>query len=309
MTIDVIIPLYKPGRELFSLLDALERQTVSVNNIILMNTERQYLTELISEEELVKSYPKVRIFHLSKEEFDHGATRRAGVEHSEAEVFVMMTQDAIPADEHLLEQLTSHLRENVACAYARQLPREDCSVEECFTRSFNYPEQSRIKSEEDLQELGIKTFFCSDVCAAYRREIYDVLGGFVKRAIFNEDMIYAATVIRSGYAIAYEAGAEVFHSHNYTNGQQFHRNFDLGVSQAEHPDIFASVASEAEGKKLVFTTTKYLWKKHMPGRIFYFYIQCACKYAGYFLGKHYRNLPKKWILAMTSNREYWKGIS
>lgn len=192
MTVDVIIPLYKPGRELFSLLDALERQTVPVNKIILMNTERQYLADLTTEEELVKKYPNVQLFHLPKEEFDHGATRRVGVEHSDADIFVMMTQDAIPADEQLLEQLTSHLREDVACAYARQLPREDCSVEECFTRSFNYPEQSRIKSENDLRELGIKTYFCSNVCAAYRREIYDTLGGFVKRAIFNEDMIYAA---------------------------------------------------------------------------------------------------------------------
>lgn len=40
MTLDVIIPLYNPGSELFELLDALERQTVSVQNIILMNTEK-----------------------------------------------------------------------------------------------------------------------------------------------------------------------------------------------------------------------------------------------------------------------------
>ena len=28
MKVDVIIPVYRPGKELFSLLDALERQTV-----------------------------------------------------------------------------------------------------------------------------------------------------------------------------------------------------------------------------------------------------------------------------------------
>lgn len=306
MTIDVIVPLYRPGKNLFVLLDALGKQTVSVQNIILMNTEKKYLQELISDEELVRKYPNVKIFHLAKEEFDHGATRCAGVEHSSADVFVMMTQDALPADTVLLEKLTAHLQGNVASAYARQLPKADCSVEERFTRSFNYPETSRIKSAADLKELGIKAFFCSNVCAAYRREIYDRLGGFVKKAIFNEDMIYASGVIKNGYQIAYEADAQVVHSHNYTNMQQLRRNFDLGVSQADYPEVFAGVPSESEGMKLVKTTTAYLWKKRKVLRILYFYMQCACKYMGYFLGKHYKKLPTKWIMALTSNREFWK---
>ena len=193
------------------------------------------------------------------------------------------------------------------CAfYARQLPREDCAPVECYTREFNYPAQSRIKSAEDLKTLGIKTFFCSNVCAAYRRDIYEELGGFVKHTIFNEDMIYAAKAVEAGYAIAYAADARVVHSHNYTNGQQFHRNFDLGVSQAEHPEVFAAYPSESEGKRMVKDVTAYLRDHHMSGRLPHFYIQCACKYAGYLLGKNYRRLPGKWVLAFTSNKEYWK---
>lgn len=70
----------------------------------------------------------------------------------------MMTQDAMPADDNLIEQLTEPLRDQVAVSYARQLPREDCAPVECYTREFNYPAQSRIKSAEDLKTLGIKTF-------------------------------------------------------------------------------------------------------------------------------------------------------
>lgn len=306
MSIDVIIPLYKPGEELFSLLEALNRQTIPVQNIILMNTEEQYFTRLISEEALAEQYPNVKVFHLTKKEFDHGRTRHLGVQKSTAEIFVMMTQDALPADEVLLERLTAHLEDDVAVAYARQLPKEDCSPEEQISRAFNYPGQSRIKSAADLENMGIKTFFCSNVCAAYRRDIYDKLGGFVQRAIFNEDMIFAAGVIKSGLRIAYEAEARVYHSHNYTNLQQLHRNFDLGVSQAEHPEVFADVPSESEGMKLVKNTTKYLREHHKLWRIPHFYMQCACKYAGYLLGKQYRRLPEGMILRLTSNREYWQ---
>lgn len=54
-------------------------------------------------------------------------------------------------------------------------------------------------------------------------------------------MIYAAKAVEAGYSVAYAADAQVVHSHNYTNGQQFHRNFDLGVSQAEHPEILQHI--------------------------------------------------------------------
>ncbi|MBE5883456.1 MAG: glycosyltransferase family 2 protein [Lachnospiraceae bacterium] len=305
MNIDVIIPLYKPGKELFQLLDSLNEQSVPIQNIILMNTEEKYFQQLVYGSKFSEKYKNVKVYHLSKREFDHGKTRHMGVQRSRADVFVMMTQDAMPADSFLIEKLTQHLSDDVAVSYAMQLPTKDCSIVERYTRSFNYPQASCIKSAEDIPRLGIKTFFCSNVCAAYRRELYEELGGFIRHTIFNEDMIYAAGAIEAGYKIAYEAEAKVIHSHNYTHRQQFHRNFDLGVSQADHPEIFAGVPSESEGMKLVKRTTAYLKEKHRLDKVPYFYVQCACKYAGYLLGKHYRKLPKSWILAFTSNKEYW----
>ncbi len=317
MDIDVIIPLYKPDKTLFTLLDCLKSQTLPIRRIILLNTEEKYFERLIYGNRILEKYKNLEVFHISKREFDHGATRRLGVKKSQSEIFVMMTQDAIPKDNMLLEKLTKHLREavengeneenegQVAVAYARQLPRADSGVLERFSRVFNYPPQSALKSANNLQALGIKTFFCSNVCAAYRRDIYEKLGGFVKHAIFNEDMLYAAEAVKAGYCIAYEAEAKVIHSHNYTNGQQLRRNFDLGVSQAQHPEVFQGVSSESEGKKLVKVISSYLWKKHRRGQLPYFYSQCFCKYLGYLLGKHYRMLPRWLILKLTSNKEYW----
>ena len=305
MTIDVIIPIYKPGKELFTLLDRLNNQTLPVNRIILMNTEEKYFELLTYGTVFPDKYKNVKVYHLSKREFDHGKTRHMGVLKTEADVFVMMTQDALPADEYLLECLTRHLTGEVAAVYARQLATGNSSVLEHVTREFNYPAQSVEKSAADLERLGIKTYFCSNVCAAYRRDIYDKQGGFIRRAIFNEDMIYAAGLIKAGYHIVYEAEAKVYHSHNYTNLQQLRRNFDLGVSQAEHPEVFAGLSSESEGKKLVKTATDYLKKNHKAGKLPYFYTQCAFKYLGYLLGRHYKMLPRKLILKLTMNKEYW----
>ena len=116
-----------------------------------------------------------------------------------------------------------------------------------MTRVYNYPGESCIKSIDDTERLGIKTYFCSDVCAMYRKSVYNKLGGFVRKTIFNEDMIMASKVINSGYNVAYCASARVIHSHSYTCIQQFKRNFDLGVSQKQYHEVFESVSSEKEG--------------------------------------------------------------
>jgi rhamnosyltransferase len=228
-----------------------------------------------------------------------------GVTKSDAEVFIMMTQDAEPVDDQLVEHLISCLEKNVAAAYARQIPVEGCSVGEKYMRQFNYPAASRTKTEADLEELGVKTFFCSNVCAAYRRDIYDELGGFPRHTIFNEDMIYAFRAIKAGYGIVYNAQALVIHSHDYTAKQQFHRNFDLGVSQADYPEVFADYPSVGEGKKMVRETAAYLKKQNRYSDVIKLYTQSAARFAGYFFGKRYSKLPRKVVLAMTMNKEYW----
>ena len=300
--VDVIIPVYHPGKEFSVLLERLTEQTAVIHRIIAMNTEENYWNK-----ELEQKYPLLEVHHLKKSEFDHGGTRAWAAELSDAEIMVFMTQDAVPADRNLIENLVKALEKEkmIAAAYARQLPNEMCSFAERYTRSFNYPEKSYVGTQRDLSLYGIKTFFCSNVCAAYKKEIYQELGGFVRKTIFNEDMIYAGKLIQMGYGIAYAADAKVIHSHNYSCMQQFHRNFDLGVSQAEHPEIFAGVPSEGEGIKLVKKTINYLIQKRkiwlIPGVI----LQSGCKYAGYLSGKNYRKLPRKMILWCTMNREYW----
>ncbi len=305
--IDIIIPVYKPDQKFLALVDKLEHQTVAVNKIIIMNTERQYFDRLVKGTSFFEKYQNVCVINLKKEDFDHGLTRRQGVEQSDAQVFVMMTMDAMPVDGDLVEKLTAPLEKgDVAVSYGRQMAGKNSGEIERYTRKFNYPGKGCEKSAKDVEKLGIKAFFCSNVCAAYRRDIYDRLGGFVSRTIFNEDMIYAAGAIKAGYKIVYAADAKVVHCHNYTYRQQFRRNFDLGVSQADHPEVFAAVSSEGKGAALIRKTTVHLWKSGKKRLIPGLYISSCFKYAGYLLGKHYKGLPKCLVLKCTMSEEYWK---
>ena len=301
--VDVIIPTYKPGEEFEKVLERLEKQEYPINKIMIMNTEEKFWNRKWEEK-----FSGLGVHHIKKQEFDHGGTRKKAAQLSKGEVMVFMTQDAMPKNAGLIGNLVRPLLKDAdtGAAYARQLPGKNCSFLECYTREFNYPAYSSRKTKKDIPRLGIKTYFCSNVCAAYKKDIYEQLGGFVERTIFNEDMILAGKMIQNGYGIFYAADAEVIHSHNYTGMQQFHRNFDLGVSQAEYPEIFQGLPSEGEGIRLVAGSAKYLLKKGkfwlLPSLIF----QSGCKFLGYRAGKGYKRLPRRWILRCTMNPDYWR---
>ena len=303
MEVDVLIPVYRPDGKLTELLQRLKMQNYPIHRVILMNTEEKHFPA-----ELTGIWDRVEVYHLAKEEFDHGGTRDRGVRMSTADLVVCMTQDAMPADETLIEELVKPFDDpEVWAAYARQLPNEDCREVEKYTRSFNYPEQSMVKTKEDLDRLGIKTFFCSNVCAAWRREKYLELGGFVKHTIFNEDMILAGTMIKQGGKIAYCAKAKVIHSHNYSAFQQFHRNFDLAVSQTMYPEVFGGIRSESEGIKLVKKSLSYCIKIGKPWLMIQVVTQSAGKLLGYKMGQRYRSLPMWLILRCTMSPSFWRG--
>ncbi len=306
LTVDVIIPVYRPGDRFDCLLKMLSKQSYPISRIIIMNTDESYWPKGNYD-----NIPELEVNHIRKRDFDHGATRNRAASYSTADIMVFMTDDAVPDDEELIGNLVSAFTktgphgETVAIAYARQLPADDCAVIERYTRGFNYPDVSSIKTKSDLPKLGIKTYFASNVCCAYRRDIFNELGGFVHPTIFNEDMIYAAKAINAGYAIVYAADARVIHSHNLSPVMQFHRNFDLAVSQAQHPEVFANIRSEDEGIKLVGDTAKWLIKNGRFYLIPLLILESGCKYLGYLLGKNYEKLPMSLVKWCSMDRTYW----
>ena len=306
MTIDVIIPTYKPDERLITIIKRLRDQSIPPQRIVLINTEQKYLANLLRGRSYDSVGKYIEVINVSAREFDHGATRNTGAAGSSADYLLFMTQDALPANDMLIENMVKAFEQTgVAAVYARQLANDDASLGERFSRQFNYPSTSYVKTEEDKERLGIKTYFCSNACAMYHREVFERLGRFPKDMIFNEDMVFAHTLIENGYAIAYAAEALVYHSHNYTNKQQFHRNFDLAVSQAMHPEVFEDVSSESEGRSYVKAAWNYFRQAKKPTYFVPFAVQSAYRLVGYKLGKNYTKLSHRQILKCTANPNYF----
>lgn len=155
-TIDVIIPTYHPGREFEQLIERLYKQDCPINKIIIMNTE-----DALWNKEWDEKYPFLEVHHIPKAEFDHGGTRKKAAGLSEADIMVFMTQDALPADRHLLRNLTAALYddEQTGAAYARQLPNADCSFVERYTRSFTIRKFLLSGPEQIFRSMGLKHTF------------------------------------------------------------------------------------------------------------------------------------------------------
>ena len=317
-TFDIAIPVYRPDEKFDRLIKRILKQEVLPKKLILTNTECEECTAEVLRERVdsivnaIGEYSvEVEVIPVKQEEFDHGGTRHLATYHSESDYLLFMTQDAIPCNRELTEELLETFEESevkVAVAYGRQLAAKQAGVTERITREFNYPQKSRVKTAEDIDELGIKTFFCSDVCAMYDLRLYRMLGGFERKTIFNEDMLYAAKAIDAGYAVYYCADAKVIHSHSYSYEAEFKRNFDLAVSQKQHPEVFAYVSSEKEGVRFVLDTVKRLAEKGLFFEIVDFGIRTAAKYAGYLLGKNYEKIPVQYREKFSMNKGYWTKV-
>ena len=166
--IDVLIPTYKPNVSFGNMVKRLLKQTVQLNKIIVINTEEQFWN---SEFEAITE--KLEVHHISKEEFGHGSSRNKAASFSKADVIIFMTQDAKPYDKYLIERLVKPFSEDekIWCTYARQLATGDCMEIERYTRIYNYPRQSHVRSKADIDKYLASSLGSYDL-AGTDRSIY-----------------------------------------------------------------------------------------------------------------------------------------
>ncbi len=217
-----------------------------------------------------------------------------------------MTQDAVPQNEYFIENILKPFEDPaVAAVCGRQIARPDATPLEKFTRDFNYPPIDSVKAKGDIEKFGIKTFFLTNVCSAFRRSEFMDMGGFPEKTILNEDMIAASRLILKGKKIAYASKAIVIHSHDYIFRQQFTRYFDIGVSLAQNEEILKYTGAETEGNKFVKEAIKYLKQNKRYRWIVNLGFESIFKLMGYKLGLSYKKLPIWIVRSFSMHKFYW----
>lgn len=275
-SLSVIIPTLNAEDEIDSLLDTIEAQSLKPLDILVVDSSSDDGT--VDE---VAKHPCVNLVRIERKEFNHGSTRDMALRCSAGEFVCFLTQDAVPASNLYLERLVAPFLadDSIALVTGRQLPKADARRFEQLVRKFNYPNVPSVRSKSDLPKYGIKTFFASDTCSAYRRTAYLECGGF-DHVNTNEDMLMAARFIASGLKVAYEPSAEVYHSHNLTPSQQFARNRAVGMFLESHADDLMYASEIGEGGRLVKAVSSELLREGRFGELFAFGFDCCARLLG-----------------------------
>jgi rhamnosyltransferase len=302
MKISAVIPTCNAEEYIDSLLGILEKQTKALDEIIVIDSTSSDKTL-----QMVRKYESVKITKIAREEFNHGGTRDLAFRNSLGEIVCFLTQDAMPIDEFYIENLTKPIREDfkIAMVGGRQIGRSNARSNEKYVRLFNYPKISRVWDKRDIDKLGIKAFFISDSCSAYRRSAYLDVGGFEKNILTNEDMEISARFLEAGYKLAYQANAEVYHSHNYTLLQQFKRNFDVGAFLSMYSKHFCKSKTKNEGLKMAKEVLKKLIKEKHFIEALYCNVDFFARFLGNFMGLKYRIFPLFLVKRMSWQKNWW----
>ena len=275
-SLSVVIPTLNAAGEIDELLNLIETQTLRPFDILVVDSSSEDGTV-----DKVAKHPRVNFIRIERKEFNHGSTRDIALRRTAGDFVCFLTQDAVPASCRYLETLVEPLLadNSVALVSGRQLPKDNARRFEQLVRDFNYPDTPSVRSKGDLKKYGIKTFFASDTCSAYRLTAYLECGGF-DHVNTNEDMLMAARFIASGMKVAYEPRAEVYHSHNLTPSQQFARNRAVGFFLETHADDLMQASEIGEGGRLVRSVSSQLLREGNFRELVAFGVDCCARLLG-----------------------------
>ncbi|HJG31753.1 MAG TPA: glycosyltransferase [Collinsella ihuae] len=276
MSVSLIIPTLNAGSDIGALIDAILNQSRVPDEILVVDSTSEDRTV-----EIASSYREVEVEVINRRDFDHGLTRDKALRKTSGDIVCFMTQDAMPANNKFVERLIEPILGDslIAISSGRQLPKADARRYEQLVRCFNYTEHSNVRSKADIPTLGIKAYFATDVCAAYRRSIYLELGGFGQTDM-NEDMLMAAKAVNAGWKVAYAANAEVYHSHNLTPRQQYERNRAIGRFLERNAEQLLCASEVGEGSRLAKNVAMTLLKEGNVPELFAFAADCVARFAG-----------------------------
>jgi rhamnosyltransferase len=300
MEISVIIPTLQAEQYLPTLLASLATQTLAPAEIIIVDSSSTDKTI-----EIAHQY-KCSIQSIAREEFQHGRSRNIGAKHARGEILIFLTQDALPANNLFLAEIIQPILDGSAQAVtARQMPNKDASPTEKIAREFNYPPLSNLRNLELLNELGVKTFFFSNTASAIMHEVFNLLGGFSEQIIVNEDMDFCIRLLEKGYTVAYQAQAQVYHSHNYTLFGLFKRYFDIGVYFSQAPPILQKLSPNRDGRRLMTSSIEALVSRKDWFWLIHLLAELVVKFSAYNLGKHHDLLPRALKPLISGQTYYW----
>jgi rhamnosyltransferase len=299
ITLSVIIPTLNASDRLGCLITSLREQSLKPLEISVIDSTSDDDTVAIA------GAAGCGVQVIDRHQFSHGRARNMAAETACGNVLVFLSQDAIPKDNAFLDEISRPIREGMAVAVtARQIPYPGANPLEVYSRMANYPAVSHLRDLGAVDSMGVMAYFFSNAASAVRKDVIRAIGGFPEDLVVNEDMKLCAELLHAGYTVAYQAEAEVYHSHNFSIGEKFGRFFDIGVFFDQAGDPIESQSPIGRGRSFAFEQIRYLVR---TGKWLWVPASAAeslIKLIAFELGKRSRVFPA-WIKRILSRQKYY----
>ena len=174
-----------------------------------------------------------KVVKILPAEFDHGLTRNRGIELASGEIVVLMTQDAVPADEFLIERLVGGFEDPRVGGVLRgrfRGPSMMCWWRGIYLAWIAGSAERRVSEVTDRAVYDAMSpmeryFFCvfDNVCSAVRRSAWREIP--FHQSAFGEDVEWSKRALEAGWKIVYEPAAAVVHSHDRPAWYEYKRTY------------------------------------------------------------------------------------
>lgn len=172
---------------------------------------------------------------IPKEEFGHGKTRNLGASLGTGEFILFLTQDALPYDEHWLQNFIDGMKldPEIAGGFGKHYPYPECDIYEAHTLTeffkgfglentiYQLTDREKYDKEETYRHFLV---FYSDNNSCMRRSVWNEYP--YPDVDFSEDQIWSKQMLELGFKKLYCPTAAVYHSHSYPAKEYRQRFYD-----------------------------------------------------------------------------------
>ena len=125
----------------------------------------------------------------------------------------------------------------------------------------------------------------------------------------NEDMLFAAKLLRAGMRYAYVSDSLVRHSHSYTVGETFRRYFDIGTVFAQAGSALPDIGVGRPGARYVEGLIRWLAATGVPQWIPAAILEAVAKGLGFQLGLRYAAIPRSIVARLSLHSAHWQSTA
>lgn len=302
--VSVILPTKNVESNIGDLLHSIYRQDFSgALDVIILDSSDDKTPEIS------KSFP-VEFTRVEEEDYNYGGTRNLGAFMAKGDYLIFLSADVVIKDSQWLSKLLNPFKDSrVAGVFGRQHPKENASPMEEFFIQYVYPSKSYLLERDAQGKIQLKNrLFFSNTNAAIRKDVWEKIK--IPEMLMSEDQEWAKRTLLAGYKIAYASESMVYHSHDYSLRQVFHRFFDTGATLpyvCRHEKIeYPKGKFLIEGLKYLKAECQYLVTHGNVKRLPYAMLYEFIRFLGYFLGTKHKYMPL-WLKVMLCNKKnHWK---